>query len=167
MFVWGAIRKQLKWRLVSLDRMVDKRASVPATTESQHGGADADNDSAHRRHQRLAAANERKQEAQWGAIEVARALRRIAKICQAVPGGEHPGHTCDQHATDCVTGVSLSSAAVIASYMARVSTFFLSGLFIRMVRMPPASVTITWSVIRPGGGWNSVRRDRRYHEGIV
>ena len=39
-----------------------------------------------------------------------------------------------------------SSAAVIASYMASVSAFFLSGRFIRMVRMPSASVTITCSV---------------------
>jgi hypothetical protein len=44
-----------------------------------------------------------------------------------------------------------SSAAVIVSYMASVSAFFLSGRFIRMVRMPSASVTITCSVI------NSIR----------
>ena len=41
-----------------------------------------------------------------------------------------------------------SSAAVIASYMASVSAFFLEGRFIRMVRMPSASVTITCSVIK-------------------
>jgi hypothetical protein len=68
-------------------------------------GSDADRDSAHRRHQRLAAANERGQEAQRWAIEVAQALRRIEKIRQVVAGGERPGHTNDQHATDGVAGV--------------------------------------------------------------
>ena len=57
---------------------------------------------------------------------------------------------------------ALSSAAVIASYMASVSAFFLSGRFIRMVRIPSASVTITCSFIKPivslyiDGSWVSI-----------
>jgi hypothetical protein len=111
-------------------------------------GSDADRDSAHRRHQRLAAANERGQEAQRWAIEVAQALRRIEKIRQVVAGGERPGHTNDQHATDGVAGVRAferDGHRLIHGEGERVP---LVGPVHPDVRMPPASLTITSSVMK-------------------
>src|SRR5262245_19160225 len=42
---------------------------------------------------------------------------------------------------------AVSIASAIASYIADVSAFFLSGRFIRIVRIAPSSLTITWSVM--------------------
>jgi hypothetical protein len=64
-----------------------------------------------------------------------------------LPAENAPGTPAISTQRTAALAFALSSAAVIASYMARVSAFFLSGRFIWMVRTPPASVTITCSVM--------------------
>src|SRR6266436_81355 len=77
---------------------VEKRASVPATTKSQWNNMVVPTPTA----TPLTAATS-------GLLQrtsaAARALHRIEKIRQVVAGGERPGHTRDQHATDGVAGV--------------------------------------------------------------
>ena len=46
-----------------------------------------------------------------------------------------------------MSALALSSASAIASYIAAVSAFFLSGRFIRTVRTGPASVTVMCSLM--------------------
>src|ERR1700730_1945332 len=72
----------------------------------------------------------------------------VRKSARSLPAENAPGTPAIR--TQCTESSAFapSSAAVIASYMASVSAFFLSGRFIRMVRMPSASVTITCSVIK-------------------
>src|SRR5262245_58776673 len=76
---------------------------------------------------------------------VSAALRKSARSLPAVNAPGTPAISTQRTASDVL---ALSNASVIASYMAKVSAFFLSGRFIRMVRMPASSVTITCSVIR-------------------
>src|SRR5262245_38041931 len=77
--------------------------------------------------------------------ELSAALRKSAR---SLPAENAPGTPAISTQRTESSAFAPSSAAVIASYMASVSAFFLSGRFIRMVRMPSASVTITCSVIK-------------------
>src|SRR5215472_16430383 len=77
--------------------------------------------------------------------ELSTALRKSAR---SLPAENAPGTPAISTQRTESSAFAPSSAAVIASYMPSVSAFFLSGRFIRMVRMPSASVTITCSVIK-------------------
>src|SRR5262249_1999885 len=77
--------------------------------------------------------------------ELSAALRKSAR---SLPAENAPGTPAISTQRTESSAFAPSSAAVTASYMASVSAFFLSGRFIRMVRMPSASVTITCSVIK-------------------
>src|SRR5262249_31675288 len=76
--------------------------------------------------------------------ELSAALRKSAR---SLPAENAPGTPAISTQRTESSAFAPSSAAVIASYMASVSAFFLSGRFIRTVRMPSASVTITCSVV--------------------
>src|SRR5262245_43534243 len=77
--------------------------------------------------------------------ELSAALRKSAR---SLPAENAPGTPAISTQRTESSAFAPSSAAVIASYMASVSAFFLSGRFIRMVRMPSTSVTITCSVVK-------------------
>src|SRR5947209_6607396 len=70
------------------------------------------------------------------------------KSPRSLPAENAPGTPAirTQRIGDAPPAVSIASP--IASYIAEVSAFFLSGRFIRMVRIGPSSVTITLSVMR-------------------
>src|SRR5262245_61326293 len=71
----------------------------------------------------------------------------LRKSTRSLPAENAPGTPAISMQRTESSAFAPSSAAVIVSYMASVSAFFLLGRFIRMVRMPSASVTITCSVI--------------------
>ena len=75
----------------------------------------------------------------------------LRKSARSLPAENAPGTPAISTQRTRSSVFAPSSAAVIASYMASVSAFFLSGRFIRMVRMPSASVVITCSVINSNG----------------
>src|SRR5262244_862781 len=71
----------------------------------------------------------------------------LRKSARSLPAENAPGTPAISTQRTDPSAFAPSNAAVIASYMASVSAFFLSGRFIRMVRMPSASVTTTCSVV--------------------
>ena len=68
------------------------------------------------------------------------------EIGKVVAGREGAGNTEEDMDADRRIGVALGKGLDIFAYMARVSAFFLSGRFMRMIWMAPWRSTRMWSV---------------------
>jgi hypothetical protein len=111
----------------------------------QHGRADADGDAADRGDHRLFALRQRVEELKHRRIEAG--VGRVEKVGDIVAGAKDSGCAGEHHAADGVALIGLAQRSVMSAYIARVSAFFFSGRFIRMMRTAPSSVTAIAPVI--------------------
>ena len=114
----------------------------------QHGGADADRVALHGGDERQLAARQRIKKAQDRGSERAACAAMLKKSPMSLPAQNPVGAPAISRQRSAGFCGALSMAAAMASYIAKVSAFFLSGRFIRTVRTGPSSVTMTHSVIR-------------------